>query len=72
LTGRLTADASEAVAWIENLCAVFALPGLRRYGLAETDFPLLVEKAEKASSMKGNPVELRDDELLHILQRVID
>jgi alcohol dehydrogenase class IV len=72
LTGRTNADASDGVAWIEDLCAIFALPGLRQYGLTEADFPLLVEKAGKASSMKGNPVELRGDELLHILQQVID
>jgi alcohol dehydrogenase class IV len=72
LTGKSSADASDAVAWIQDLCVAFALPGLRRYGLAETDFPLLVEKARKASSMKGNPVDLRDEELLPILQRAID
>ncbi len=72
LTGRSTADAADGVAWIENLCAVFALPGLRRYGLAEADFPPLVEKAKKASSMKGNPIELHDDELLRILRQAID
>jgi alcohol dehydrogenase class IV len=72
LTGRRSADAADAVAWIEDLCVTFALPGLRRYGLAEPDFPLLVEKAKKASSMKGNPVELHDDELLHILRQAID
>jgi alcohol dehydrogenase class IV len=72
LTGDSTADAFVAVAWIEDLCAVLALPGLRRYGLAEADFPLLVGKARKASSMKGNPVELHDDELLGILRQAID
>jgi alcohol dehydrogenase class IV len=72
LTANTTADASDAVTWIEDLCVLFALPGLRRYGLAEADFPVLVEKARKASSMKGNPVELHDDELLHILRQAID
>jgi alcohol dehydrogenase class IV len=72
LTGKGSADASDGIAWIQDLCAAFALPGLRRYGLAEADFPALIEKAKKASSMKGNPVELRDNELLQILQRAID
>lgn len=72
LTGRSTAKASDAVTWIKGLCAIFALPGLRQHGLAEAAFPVLVEKAKKASSMKGNPVELRDDEFLDILRQAID
>lgn len=72
LTGTSTAAASDAVSWIEALCTVLGLPGLRRYGLREDDFPAVVEKARRASSMKGNPIELRDDELLHILRQAID
>lgn len=72
LTGTSTAAASDAVSWIEALCTVLGLPGLRRYGLREDDFPAVVEKARRASSMKGNPIELRDEELLHILRRAID
>jgi alcohol dehydrogenase class IV len=72
LTGKSTAFAADAVSWIQKTCHDFALPGLRRYGLSENDFPAVVEKAKKASSMKGNPVELRDDELLDILRQAID
>ncbi len=72
LTGTSAAAASDAVSWIEALCTVLGLPGLRRYGLREDDFPAGVEKARRASSMKGNPIELRDDELLHILRQAID
>ncbi len=72
VTGKTTADASDAVSWIEDLCGVFALPGLRRYGLSEDQFPAVIAKAQKASSMKGNPIELRDEELVHILRQAID
>ena len=72
LTGKDTASASDGVAWIEELCGVLGLPGLRRYRLSEDDFPAVVAKAKNASSMKGNPIELHDDELLHILGRAID
>jgi alcohol dehydrogenase class IV len=72
LTGRSTARASDAVAWIEELCTVLALPGLRRYGLSENDFPIAAAKAKNASSMKGNPIELHDDELIQILRQAID
>jgi alcohol dehydrogenase class IV len=72
LTGRSTARASDAVTWIEDLCNVLALPGLRKYGLSENDFPIAAAKAKHASSMKGNPIELQDDQLIQILRQAID
>jgi len=72
LTGRSTARASDAVTWIESLCVALGLPGLRRYGLTENDLPTAVAKARNASSMKGNPIELTDEELIQILRQAID
>lgn len=72
LTGDSVATASEAVAWIQDLCTVFALPGLRRYGLTENSLAEAVAKAQKASSMKGNPIVLHDDELLGVLTDALD
>jgi len=72
LTGRHTARASDAVTWIEELCTTLGLPGLRRYGLSENDFPTVAAKARNASSMKGNPIELNDEELIQILRQAID
>lgn len=72
LTGRSTARATDAVAWIEGLCASLGLPGLRQYGLSEADFPIAAAKARNASSMKGNPIELTDEELVNILRQAID
>jgi alcohol dehydrogenase class IV len=72
LTGRSTARASDAVTWIEELCSVLALPGLRKYGLSENDFSMAAAKAKNASSMKGNPIELQDEELIQILHQAID
>ncbi len=72
VTGNESACASDGVAWVEDLCHALALPGLRRYGLAEADFPAAVAQARKASSMKGNPTELQDDELTAILAAATD
>lgn len=72
LTGTATARAADAVAWIQELSAAFGLPGLRRYGLSESEVPAAVAKAGKASSMKGNPVQLTEDELAHVLQQALD
>ncbi|MBN1506474.1 MAG: iron-containing alcohol dehydrogenase [Sedimentisphaerales bacterium] len=68
LTGKTSAKTSDAVAWIQELCAEFSLPGLGTYGLSPADLPAIAAQAKKASSMKGNPIELHDDELLEILE----
>ena len=72
LTGNNAARARDAVAWIQQLCETFGLPGLRAYGLTEDNMPAAVAKATKASSMKGNPIALQDDELAAILEQAID
>jgi len=41
---------------------------LKDFGLREEEFPVIVAKAQKASSMKGNPIELTKEELLMILE----
>jgi alcohol dehydrogenase class IV len=66
VTGRPDAGAEEAVAWTESLVRALAIPGLARWGADEGDVPALVAKARAASSMKGNPVELTEDELVEI------
>ena len=71
LTGKNTATALDAVSWIGDLCTALGLPGLRRYGLSSVDFPAIVAKAQKASSMQGNPVELSEEELTAILDWAI-
>ncbi len=72
LTGQGTAQASDAVVWVQELCDHLGLPGLRRYGLTEEMFPTAVAKARQASSMKGNPIELTELELTEILAAAID
>jgi alcohol dehydrogenase class IV len=37
--------------------------------LKERDFQTVVAKAQKSSSMKGNPVSLTDEELMDILKK---
>lgn len=71
LTGKDTADASDAVTWVGELCLALGLPGLRKHGLSTVDFPIVVERARKASSMQGNPVALSDEELTAILTQAI-
>jgi len=67
LTGKVDAKAEEAADFCEELKYVLGIPGLGKLGVKREDFESLCEKASKASSMKGNPVELTGDELMGIL-----
>ena len=69
LTGNDSAKAADAVKWVRRLCLRLKVPPLEQFGLKPQDFKIIVAKAKKSSSMKGNPIELTDDELLSIIRR---
>jgi alcohol dehydrogenase class IV len=69
LTGQPHAIADDAVWWLTELCAKLEIPPLAAYGVEESHVPELVAKAAKASSMKGNPIELTTQELTEIVSR---
>jgi alcohol dehydrogenase class IV len=71
LTGENTARASDGVTWVQDLCQALEVPPLSDFGLTESDFPTVVAKAGKASSMKGNPIVLTDEELTQILRDAV-
>jgi alcohol dehydrogenase class IV len=63
LTGRDGASIGDGIDWVSALCRALEVPGLARYGMTAKKIPELVAKARVASSMKGNPLPLTDDEL---------
>ena len=69
LTGDPDADAEAAATWLRDLKEALRVPGLARYGLTDSQIPVLVGAARKASSMRANPIALTDDELTSILYR---
>lgn len=69
LTGAITARAADGVTWVQDLCAIFKIPPLSVYDLKEKDFPGVMAKVRKASSTKGNPIMLTDNELTQILEK---
>jgi len=69
LSGKAGATALEGVDWLERLCSALKVPCLSELGLAESDFAEVVAGAQKSSSMKGNPVELSDEELVEVLRQ---
>jgi len=68
LTGSEQESAAESIAWTEHLVEHLRIPGLRHYGIKESDFPELIEKALRSSSMKANPIPLEVEELREILK----
>ncbi|MBN2269739.1 MAG: iron-containing alcohol dehydrogenase [Sedimentisphaerales bacterium] len=67
LTGDPNASADEGLEWLQNLCSTLKTPALHEFGLEEKHYAEAVQKAQKSSSMKGNPITLTDDELMEIL-----
>jgi len=71
LTGNPGATATESVAWIEELCHRFSIPRLAEWGLTRAEVPELVQKAQRASSMRGNPVALTEEELTGLIEKAL-
>lgn len=71
LTGVPGARAEDAVTWIGELCQELTVPGLATYGITPADFPTIIAGAARASSMKGNPITLTQEELHEILERAL-
>lgn len=71
LTGNSKARAADGIQWAKDMVNYLKIPRLSLFGLSVSDFPVLVEKAKKASSMKGNPVVLNDDQLTEILEKSV-
>jgi alcohol dehydrogenase class IV len=68
LTGDPDASADEAVTAVASLSADLQIPSLRAYGIGDEHIAEVVQEAQRASSMKANPIALTDDELRLTLQ----
>jgi alcohol dehydrogenase class IV len=71
LTGKPNAVAADGVAWVQELCTTLNVPPLSQFGMDADDIPILVQKAGKSSSMKGNPIALAAEELQSILEQAL-
>ena len=71
LTGFPNATVGDGVTWLQELCSELGVSPLSRFGVSEKDVPQVVLQAQRASSMKGNPISLNDGELADILQRAL-
>jgi alcohol dehydrogenase class IV len=63
------ADPEAGVSWVFSLREELRIPPLSSYGFITGDIPDLVEKASRASSMKGNAIPLSTQEMELILEQ---
>lgn len=71
VTGRPDARTQEGIEWVESLSVELAIPPWIRYGVTADDIPIVVAEAQRASSTKGNPIGLRDEELALALRHAL-
>jgi len=71
LSGREQISIEQGLDWIKELCVALQTPSLQGLGIEEEDLQEVVEKAGNSSSMKGNPAELNEDEMLSILRTAL-
>jgi alcohol dehydrogenase class IV len=71
VTGRHGAGTDDGVAWVRDLCQALEVRGLGQQGLSVGEIPALVAKARAASSMRGNPVQLTDEEMSDVAMRAL-
>jgi alcohol dehydrogenase class IV len=69
LTGRSDATAEDAIAWLQELTGALSIPGLASYGLSHDEIDAVGRAAQNASSMRGNPIKLSDQEVSEIVTR---
>ncbi len=70
-TGNPRATARNLVEWLRALVAELNIPGLATYSFGEADFDTLIPQARASSSMKGNPIELTEEELRQALRAAL-
>lgn len=71
LTSRADARGEDGATWIQDLCENLHIPALGTYGMARADFPDIVERSARSSSMKGNPVALTESQMMDILRAAL-
>ena len=67
-TGSANATAGHLINAIEALCADLHIPRLRTYGIRPEHVEDIAREAQRASSMKANPIELTDAEVQAVIR----
>lgn len=71
LTDNSQADIEEGIIWLHELCGALEIPSLSTYGVDPGEIPVICEKSSRASSMRGNPIQLTFEEMEEIITRAL-
>ncbi len=71
LIGEPAAVVTGAVVFLRALVEALEVPRLSAFGLTRDAFGELIARAQRASSMQGNPLPLTDGELAEALERAL-
>jgi len=71
LTGNPGASIEDGLAWIRQTLTLLTVPGLAAFGLEPGQARDVAAKAARSSSMRGNPVALRHDDLEAVLLQAL-
>jgi alcohol dehydrogenase class IV len=71
LSGRPDATLRDGLGVLESMAETAKAPPLSRWGMTESDIPAVREAGLRASSMKGNAVDLSPDEIDAILREAL-
>ena len=67
LSRDVNSKTQDLITLIEKMSTQQNVAGLEKRGVKRADFPVIIEKASRASSMKGNPFPLTAEQLFQIL-----
>jgi alcohol dehydrogenase class IV len=71
LTGDPGAAIEDGIAWIRETVTQLRIPRLREFGLRSEDFDAIAASAMRASSTRGNPVSLAEDDFRAVLAEAV-
>ncbi|WP_045388458.1 iron-containing alcohol dehydrogenase [Vibrio rotiferianus] len=72
VTDRTNANEHDGVLWVRMVLDKLELPQLGKFGVCQTSFEQVADDALKSVAIKGNPLPLTQDRLVHILRQVCD
>ena len=70
LSGRSCTQPESLLEWLDAFLNSFPPPSINNLGITTADIPVLIEKALRASSMKGNPIPLSPEEIAELFKSV--
>jgi alcohol dehydrogenase class IV len=71
LTGCPQARAADGISWVKELRKRIGVPGLAEHGLGPEHLAEVAACAARASSMRGNPIPLRPEEIEEIITNAL-